>query len=295
MCPKCFETARIVKDGFFKVQSKRRAKIQRYKCKSCGKKFSDQTFSDTCRQRKPYVNQPLFRLLCSGVSQRRAAIILGINRNTVAAKLVNLASTARAIQHAESKSKNVHSVIFDEMETFEHTKCKPLSITVAVENKSRRLIIADVASMPAKGLLAATSRKKYGLRQDHRGKSLQKMCRVVKASYPQLTEILSDQCPRYLKWTRKHFSRLPHKTFKGIRGCVVGQGELKATSHDPLFSLNHTCAMIRDNLKTMSRRTWCTTKKPERLQCLLDLYVQYHNQNLRGIGRLQDLKSSPDN
>lgn len=57
----------------------------------------------------------------------------------------------------------------------------------------------------------------------------------------------------------------------------MGQGELKAGGFDPLFSLNHTCAMYRDNLTRMSRRTWCTTKGPDRLQSLVNLYVCAHN------------------
>jgi hypothetical protein len=66
----------------------------------------------------------------------------------------------------------------------------------------------------------------------------------------------------------------------------VGQGELKRGGFDPLFSLNHTAAMFRDRLKRLSRRTWCTTKRPDRLQLLLDLYAWYHNELLAGAGRL---------
>src|SRR5690606_19374474 len=62
------------------------------------------------------------------------------------------------------------------------------------------------------------------------------------------------------------------------RACVVGQGEMKAGGFDPLFSLNHTCAMYRDNTKRLSRRSWCTTKRVDRLQCLLELYTVFHNE-----------------
>ncbi len=60
----------------------------------------------------------------------------------------------------------VTSLEFDDLETFEHTKCKPLSATIAVESKTRRILGFRVARMPAKGLLAAISRKKYGYRKD---------------------------------------------------------------------------------------------------------------------------------
>jgi hypothetical protein len=58
---------------------------------------------------------------------------------------------------------------------------------------------------------------------------------------------------------------------------VTGQGELKKTTHDPLFAINHTLAMLRANINRLIRRTWCTTKKPERLIDHLWIYIRYHN------------------
>ena len=66
-------------------------------------------------------------------------------------------------QHSPAKI-----MVFDDVETFEHSKCKPLAITLAVEEPTRRILGFKVSSMPAKGLLAALSRKKYGKRKDER-------------------------------------------------------------------------------------------------------------------------------
>ena len=60
----------------------------------------------------------------------------------------------------------------------------------------------------------------------------------------------------------------------------MGQGELKKLKYDPIFSLNHTCAMIRDNIKRLSRKTWCTTKRMPQLQINLELYALEHNRRL---------------
>ncbi|MEQ1722809.1 MAG: hypothetical protein ABL930_06505, partial [Pseudobdellovibrio sp.] len=59
------------------------------------------------------------------------------------------------------------------------------------------------------------------------------------------------------------------------------QGELKKIGFDPLFSLNHTCAMMRAKVSRLIRRTWNTTKKPERLSEHLALAVLHHNLNLK--------------
>jgi hypothetical protein len=59
---------------------------------------------------------------------------------------------------------------FDDVITFEHTKCKPLSIIMAIGAPERFILGLDVASMPANGKLAAISLKKYGKRKDERTK-----------------------------------------------------------------------------------------------------------------------------
>jgi len=74
---------------------------------------------------------------------------------------------------------------FDDLETFEHTKCKPISVALAVEYKTRRVLAFEVARMPAKGLLAAISRKKYGFRIDDRPSAYEAL---FKALVPQVSE-----------------------------------------------------------------------------------------------------------
>jgi transposase-like protein len=278
MCPLCKNpNSRVRKRGFFFKKTTRSQRIQRYFCMDCWRSFSDQTGRLTYYEKKPHLDNVLFRLLCSGVSQRRCGVILNLHRKTVARKLVRKAKFARRDSEQLGATSKIEKVIFYEMETFEHTKCKPLSITVLVENKTRRILHLEVAQMPAKGLLAAISRKKYGHRSDHRPLSLERMLRKIKADCPDVTTIKTDKSPRYPGYIRKILPNAIHETTPGLRGCVVGQGELKATGRDPIFSLNHTCAMVRDNLKTMTRRTWCTSKRPDRLQCLLELYRCFHN------------------
>jgi transposase-like protein len=281
MCPFCLQDTRIARRGFFKKHAGHATRVQRYQCRRCKRWFSDQTAALSYREKKPQVNQPLFRMLATGVSQRAAAAYLGIHPITVARKLRRQGRAARAHLRALAKARPAAgAVVFDEMETFEHTKMKPLSIALAVEEKTRRILAVEVASMPAKGLLADRSRRKYGYRPDHRPIALGAMCREVKRAHPGVLIVKSDESPRYPGVVAKHFGGAFHETHKGRRACVVGQGELKAIGRDPLFSLNHTAAMVRDNLKTMSRRTWCTCKRPDRLQYLLYIYAWRHQQRL---------------
>jgi transposase-like protein len=281
MCKLCQSPhAIVVKKGFY--QKKKSRSVQRYQCRTCGRSFSDQTNAPSYRLKKSHVRNRLLQLMCSGMSQRRAARYLGIHQDTVASLIARMAKTARQKNLAEAKRRKPTVIVFDEMETFEHSKCKPVSITVAVEEGTRFIHALDAAQMPAKGRLAEISRKKYGKRKDLRPQSLKKTLTELK-SFAGLTRIKSDESPRYPKYLKSCLPEIPHTSYKGRRGCVVGQGELKRGGFDPLFSLNHTCATIRCNLKRLTRKTWCTTKKVECLQMTLELVRWYFNQTLAGI------------
>src|SRR5580700_4520222 len=249
--------------------------IQRYLCRRCKKSFSSATGLPTFGQKKRQLNHLLDRLFNSNVTQRRAARLLGINRKTAVRKFRLMAAQSR-VQHdqwlEELASRPLSFVQFDDLETSEHTKCKPLSVALAVDPKSRKILGFQVSSMPAKGHLAAIARRKYGFRPDQRAQGWDALFRSLRPVVCPDAEFLSDQNPHYPEFLRRHFPNANHRTVKGRRGCVAGQGELKKGGFDPLFSLNHTCAMLRANLSRLIRRTWCTTKTQQGLIDHLSLY-----------------------
>ena len=280
-CPtksiKCTESGNIVGYGKYYRKSDRKI-IQRYKCTHCLKHFSSATYADEVHQNKRHLNNSILKQLISGVSQRRIARLFGIHMLTVSRKLKFLAEKIRAENfNQRSEHTKIIELQFDDLETFEHTKMKPLSITLAVEKHTRYIVGFEVSRMPAKGLLAKKSVKKYGYRKDERKEARERLFRRIIKIVSKTCLIESDENPHYPESVKAYFPSSQHETFKGKRGCVTGQGELKATSWDPLFSLNHTCAMLRANINRLFRKTWCTTKKLQPLIDHIELYVWYHN------------------
>jgi transposase-like protein len=279
-CPTCHCSEKIRLHGSFTRKLDRR-RVCRYFCVACAESFSDQTKRLDYRHRKPWINQSVFSLLCKGTSQRGAALFLGVRPATIARRVVQFGNVAKKnledYRNSRAKADPVSNIVFDEMESFEHTKCKPLTIPLAVEEKTRKILALGVGSIPAKGPLAAISLKKYGPRRCDRRRLLKQLFTDLKTCCTTNASFSSDESVHYPKALRKLFPKASHRRFKGRKGCVVGQGELKSGRYDPLFSLNHTCAMVRDNIKRMSRRTWCTTKRPDRLENLLCLYAWFHN------------------
>jgi hypothetical protein len=223
----------------------------------------------------------VFEHLASGVSQRRLAYLLRLNRKTIKRKFIFLGIQAKTLLHQHNLALPKAIVMeFDDLETFEHSKCKPLSVTLAVEGKTRRILGFAVSRMPAKGLLTKKAFKKYGPRADERARGRAKLFSSVQSLIHEGALIKSDENPHYTQDVRKYFPHSQHLTTKGQRGSLGGQGELKKVKFDPIFSLNHTCAKLRADVNRLIRKTWCTTKLASRLELHLAIMALYHNQHL---------------
>ena len=281
-CPHCNSSDQIQKRGFF-IRGSDKKKIQKYYCKNCSKHFSEQTSSYDYRLRKRYINQRTFRLLCKGVSQRGAALLLGVKPKAIALRIKRFGIVAKNYIAKTREQEHLEEVFFDEMETFEHTKCKAVTIPLAVNPANRKILALATGKIPAKGLLVKTAMQKYGPRECQRKEKLTEMLSAIASSGKAIPKFITDKSPFYPNLINELFPGAVHESYKGRRGCVVGQGELKAGGHDPLFALNHTCAMIRDNIKRMTRRTWCTTKKIPMLENILYIYAMFHNLVIDGF------------
>jgi transposase-like protein len=260
--------------------------IQRFVCLRCKRGFSSATRSVAFAQKRRRLNAEIERLYCSGVSQRRLSLLVRANRKTVVRKIRFLASRARVeqahfLREAYPQGSRLQAVQFDDLETSEHTKCKPLSVALAVDPKTRKILSFQLSPMPAKGLLAKTAFEKYGPRRDERPRGWTRLFQELQGLVaPQNVVLLSDENPHYPRFLRRVLPAARHERVRSRRACVAGQGELKKIGWDPLFALNHTCAMMRANMNRLFRRTWCTTKNRQGLLDHLAIYASFHNRCL---------------
>ena len=264
-------------NGYY-IRSSDGQRVNRYRCKTCNKTFSSATLSPLKWQKKRHVNYPLMKLLSHNVSLSGAAKILNLNPKTVAFKLAFLGQICQhklaeqALEYAR-----ISAIEFDELQTIEHTKCKPLSIAVAVAKKERKILGFRVSKMPATGHLAAISRKKYGDRADERAFQMKALFNELTGFLQSNITISSDKCTFYRDIVTKHFPDATYTQYLGKKGSIAGQGELKKTIFDPIFTINHTFAMMRACISRLIRRTWNTTKKIQPLIDHLNIYIWMHN------------------
>ena len=284
-CPNqnCAFPSLVVRDGSFRRKEDCKI-IQRFRCKYCMLRFSHATFSDAYRQKKRRINTQLLALLASGNSLRRSAILLGVHKKTVERKLPFLARRCRlkSVEALEKLRGQIHNIQIDDLITKENSKLKPLSVSIAVDEQRRTILALEVSKIPAFGHLARFAVKKYGYREDEHFQGLTRLFQRITPLVSQEVVVKSDEHQRYPGFITSYLPKAKHLTFKSERGCVAGQGELKKVGFDPLFAVNHTCAMLRANINRLIRKTWCTTKDPKRLKDHLDIFMYFYNKQLIG-------------
>jgi transposase-like protein len=287
-CPYCLiepgvrpDRPTIVRYGHFRRRSDSK-RVQRFRCLLCKKHFSQATFHPCYRQKKRHKNEILRKFISSAVSQRRLARNLNLTRVTIKRKKIFLSCQALLKREYDNLSKpKAIEIQFDDLETFEDTRYKPLSVTLAVEKYTRRILDFEVSQMPCKGSLAKRAIKKYGNRADLRVIGRNSLFERLKPLIQEGALIESDSSPHYPLDVKRHFPKSFHRTFLSRRAAATGQGELKEGAFDPLFSLNHTFGKLRADMSRLVRKTWCTTKKAEMLTHHLNIYAQYHNEHLK--------------
>lgn len=171
------------------------------------------------------------------------------------------------------------NIQLDEMESFEHTRLKPLSISLAVEASSAKIVDIQVGTLNYKGRLAGFAYLKYGPRTDTSEKALREVLDTIKSTGIENPIISTD--------AKLTYPRLIHATLPDAHHIAVKNKKLsiahrmfrkgRRNENDPLFVLNYTAAKIRHDLSRMGRKVWVTTKHPDYLQAHLTLYMAYAN------------------
>lgn len=269
-------TARFyAKKGYYRLRNNSQL-VPRYRCTACGRYFSANAFKGTAGQHRPDLNRALYHLLVSGVSQRRAAKILGCSKRTVDRKLRELGERAKSM-HAEallSESMKTTCVQLDQLESFEHARAKPVTIAVAVRKKTGEILGLRVGRVPTSGKLAELGRERYGWVADDVAATVKGLLLDIQPSVAPDATFITDKARSYPTWIREVFPKANLERHKSMAG------EWKRGAprdFDPMFRVNNTFAKLRNDLGRLARKTWVTTKSRFSLERHLWLYVAWTN------------------
>ena len=281
--PDCRGPAKYHRKGYYgrKCDGDR---VQRFKCLSCGRWFSEQTFRVNYRLKRPELDAPIFEDLICKVTQRQSARTLGCRRKAVALRLRLYGVHCRAFHRQQLDAALAKGPLqgcyqLDELETFEHNRrLAPVTVPALIDAYSYFIVHTAPGDLPARKPLSELNQAKLELRERARGKRYSESRFAVKRCWGKLdkltstrptVKIVTDRKLAYASSLKKRFgARLQHERIsaKEPRGYK-----------NPLFPINHTFAMFRDGLSRLVRRNWATTKIARELRHHLWVWSTWRN------------------
>ena len=255
--------------------------VPRFRCKSCGRTFSRQTFRMDYRDHRPDLNARLFQSLASGIGLRQSSRNLRLSLRCTELKFRKIGRHLRRLNLNLRTTLPAGSQLqLDELETYEGRRNgRPLSVPVVIEKESRYIVWAESATIrprgkmtPARMLAIEADEARFGPRRDRSRRSVRRsLDRAASLFRAEQTVCLdTDQKSSYVGLARAAFGqrRLLHRRTSG---------KLPRTAANPLFPINHTEAMARDLTGRLRRQSWLASKKRRYLDLGLQLHMAYRN------------------
>lgn len=251
--------------------------VPRFRCRSCKRTFSRQTFRYDYRQKKPHLDPDLLQLFVSGVGIRQAGRVLGVTRTTVTRKFSRIGAHCRWFHDDIARGISGHLHLqFDELETFEHCRLsKPVTMGTLIEADTRFIIEQGNGAIRPGGRKSSQARRliaRHGVRPAE-----SRAC--VAAIFRRGSARIGKDAAVVLTTDRKTSYVPIAKEFLGdrLRRHSRHSGKLPRGPNSPLFPINHTNAMWRDNLSRLRRRSWLASKKRSCLDLHAWIFVVYRN------------------
>ena len=261
-CKRC-GSQNVTKFGSYVTRGQR---VQRFKCKACLKTFTKRTFSKNYRMRKQRLAPMITQLYCEGMSQRAIARVLKVNVKTVEKYFIRESHEAckKNLKDLDEGLIQTSYVQCDEVQTFEHSHKRPLGIQLAIRPKDSTIVSIKVCRIPMNAVRASRAEKDAYAKISNRTQKKTELALDLEKALTGQKRVQSDG---------KYFSR-------EIINKVVSGVDYQSSPHrqNPLWRLDKAVLMMRQNVSRLRRSTLATTKRIERLQNHLDLYLQYHNE-----------------
>jgi hypothetical protein len=255
--------------------------IPRFKCLVCRQGFSYQSFRSDFRDHRPYDNGRLFELLCSGVGLRQAGRLLRMDIRAVQQKFRKQSRHLRRLNRNLAALPAERTLVLDESETYEHSSIFPVTVPVLVDRDSKFVVAATAGSI--RRVARKGSRRQRWLERTERQHGRRRDCsrRVVYWLLRRLRTLLGGKRATLLTDQKQLYQVLHRQLLAGQVELRTSSSRLPRTCFNPLFAINLTEAMLRDNCGRLRRRSWLISKQWRYLCRQLDLFVAYRNWHRR--------------
>lgn len=262
--------------------SKLSGSVQRYKCKLCGTRFSDQTFSldYAVKKRLPY--RYILNQLKSAAGIRDIARDLRVSTNAVQNRISRLTRQAIAI-HSKLKRqiRLKEDLAADGFESFTVSQYYPNNIHLLAGKDSQYLYAFDYAYLSRKGRMSEYQKRRNSelkKRKTSEGISITEsfmgICNsidtLMERSLKQTTVLYTDEKPQYGKVLSCYLFS------KDIEHVKINSKEPR-TVRNELFPVNYLDRQIRKDNANHVRETVQFSRNVNNCMERLSVYSLYHN------------------
>lgn len=268
------------KRGFFHREAAPH-RIQRYRCTTCGRHFSSQTFSTTYWLKRPDIQQTIFNRVIRCSSLRQIASELEVAHSTVMTHVERLGRhcllfhLSTWLGHLSDQPPD-EPLVLDGFESFEYSQYHPFHFNLVVGARTHFTYAFTDSELRRKGRMTAWQKKRRAELEAKVGTPDPKS--IEKASTNVLTLLLppgsrallhSDDHPAY----RRALKRLSDREVVHL----VTSSKERRTTRNPLFPVNLMDLLIRHYSANHKRETIAWSKRRQAAVERLWVLVAWRN------------------
>ena len=258
-----------------------RGEAPRFRCLTCTRTFSYQTFRHDYYDKEPELNAQLFDRLTASGGLRECSFRMRLRRSNLEFKHRKIAKTLGYLHQNMTGQFPVDShFVFDEMESFEdNRRTRPVTITFLVEAESFFIAHTDCAPIRPRGRMTPERRREIGRDEVRFGKRQDRSIACIRKAFSFLASRVARHTHVFLDTDKKTVYRPLARQELGPQRLVHRTTSSKAarTTRNPLFAVNLMEAIARDYTGRLRRRTWLCSKMLEYLRAQLQLLVAFRN------------------
>ena len=258
--------------------------VPRYRCRRCGRTFSNQTFKVDYYVKHPVDYIPLIKALVATSGQGNMSRFTGLRYELIQNRYERIARFFLALHAAiRSEVRRQESFVLDGFESFSVSQYFPNNINIIVGSHTEFIYQMGFAQLRRKGAMSEEQKAEREGLEACFGKA------PPKAVEDSVTRILQDIC----RWLRrkgfgpKYLVTDEHKAYVRALNRVAGARSLlwhkqyssKAprTTSSPLFPVNYVDRQFRKDQVNHVRETVQFARCPAAMMNRLTIYQGYHN------------------
>lgn len=266
--------------------------VARFRCRACGKCFSERTFSIDYYTKRSLDLREIHRALSQSESLSSVARHLGCSVDSVQNRADRLGRAALAL-HADLMAGLCLSehLVADGFESFDRSQYFPNQISLLVGKHSQFLYTATHTTIRRKGRMTGWQ---HGRRQELE-QSYRAPARAIERSFARALECIPahwnrQTMPRLELWTDEHhdypraiatLASLRQATIDGTFAHRTCPAKAARTISNPLFAVNYYDRELRKDIAAFRRESTCFTRNVANGLMRFSIHMAYHNYQKR--------------